>query len=148
MHKFSALLLASLVAAFVITAQADGPADNIPEKVRPVPPTGGKIPDEARAELLAGADRLAGEIVNLRGEFKAKSNVLALLPDIQIYEKAVRWAVQYDEMFSPSNEIAAARTLLADHLFGGRFTKRFLGSSGSDAFYKQISRIFGVRRVL
>ena len=112
MHKCSALLLTSLLAVFVITARADGPADNIPEKVRPVPPTGGKIPDEARAELLAGADKLAGEIVNLRGEFKGKSNVLALLPDIQIYEKAVRWAVQYDEMFSPSNEIAAARTLL------------------------------------
>ena len=116
MQHFSALLLTALVALSVVSARADGPADNVPEKVRPVPPPGGKIPDEARTELLAGAEKLAGEITNLRGEFKGKSNVLALLPDIQIYEKAVRWAVQYDEMFNPTNEIPAARTLLKQGL--------------------------------
>ena len=91
---------------------ADGPADNNPDKVKPVPPPGAKISDEARTELLNGADNLRGEIEKLRKDLKGKSNVLALLPDIQIFEKAVRWAVQYNEIFNPSNEVAAARSLL------------------------------------
>ena len=91
---------------------ADGPADNVIEKVRPVPPPGAKISPEVRAELLDGAGALNAEIEKLRGEFKGKSNALALLPDIQIFEKAVRWAVQYDEIFNPTNEVRDARLLL------------------------------------
>ncbi len=91
---------------------ADGPADNVVEKVRLVPPPGAKISREVRAELLDGAGALNAEIEKLRGEFKGKSNALALLPDIQIFEKAVRWAVQYDEIFNPTNEVRDARTLL------------------------------------
>ena len=91
---------------------ADGPADNVIEKVRPVPPLGAKLSPEVRAELLDGAGTLNTEIEKLRGEFKGKSNALALLPDIQIFEKAVRWAVQYDEIFNPTNEVRDARLLL------------------------------------
>src|SRR5687767_8610881 len=108
MRKFFSLL----VVLAALPALADGPADNIPEKVRPVPPPGVKISDEARAELPNGADKLSAEIEKLRGEFKDKSNSLALLPDIQIFEKAVRWAVQYHEIFNATNEVASARTLL------------------------------------
>src|SRR5688572_9363103 len=96
----------------VLPLFADGPADNVVEKVRPVPPLGAKISPEVRTELLDGASALSGEIEKLRTEFKGKSNTLALLPDIQIFEKAVRWAVQYDEIFNPTNEVAAARNLL------------------------------------
>ena len=96
----------------VLTGFADGPSDNVPEKVRPVPPPGVKISDEARTELIGGADNLRGEIEKLRGELKGKSSALTLLPDIQIFEKAVRWAVDYDEIFNPTNEVSAARTLL------------------------------------
>lgn len=96
----------------VLPLSADGPADNVVEKVRPVPPVGAKISPEARTELLEGANALQGEIEKLRSEFKGKSNTLSLLPDIQIFEKAVRWAVQYDEIFNPTNEVAAARNLL------------------------------------
>ena len=109
-------LISLWLAAFVIAAFADGPADNIPEKVRPVPPPGVKISDEVRSELLSGADKLGSEIEKLRAEFKGKSNTLALLPDIQIFEKAVRWAVQYDEIFNASNEVAAARIQLKQGL--------------------------------
>ena len=107
MHKTLLLLL-----CLALTARADGPADNVVEKVRPVPPPAAKIPDDVRNELLGGADALRGEIEKLRGELKGKSNALALLPDIQIFEKAVRWAVQYNEIFNPTNEVVAARNLL------------------------------------
>src|ERR1041384_5685747 len=101
-----------LLVATAFNSFADGPADNIPEKVRPVPPPGVKISDEVRNELLNGANQLSGEIEKSRGEFKGKSNTLALLPDIQIFEKAVRWAVQYYEIFNATNEVGAARTQL------------------------------------
>jgi pimeloyl-ACP methyl ester carboxylesterase len=105
-------LLSCFLAVLTFSAFADGPADNLPDKVRPVPPPGAEIPEPVRSELLDGAKALAIEIEKLRGELKGKSNALALLPDIQIFEKAVRWAVQYREMFNPTNEVAAARTLL------------------------------------
>src|SRR5436853_386976 len=76
-----------------------------------VPPPGINISADIRAELLGGAEKLSTEIENLRKDFQGKSNTLALLPDIQIFEKAVRWAVQYNEIFA-SNEIASARMLV------------------------------------
>ncbi len=105
-------LVSLLSIAATLSVLADGPADNIPEKVRPVPPPGAKISDDARMELMIGADKLSAEIEKMRGDFKGKASSLALLPDIQIFEKAVRWAVQYNEIFNPSNEVATARTLL------------------------------------
>ena len=105
-------LLSLLLVVAGFNSLADGPADNIPEKVRPVPPPGAKISDEVRTELLNGANQLGAEIEKLRGEMKGKSNALALLPDIQIFQKAVDWAVRYDEIFNPASEAAAARNLL------------------------------------
>src|ERR1044072_274288 len=70
-HLLSLILIAAAVNSF-----ADGPADNIPEKVRPVPPPGVKISDAARSELQKGAERLRREIDSLRGELKgSKSNL-------------------------------------------------------------------------
>ena len=100
------------MAALASPVFADGPADNIPEKVRPVPPPGAKISDSVRDELTSGADKLRIEIEKLRGELKSRPAALALLPDIEIFHKAVDWAVRYDEIFNPTNEVAAARLLL------------------------------------
>ena len=105
------------MAALGFRAFADGPADNIVEKVRPVPPPGVKLSDDVRNELSKGAAQLGDEIQNLRGELKGnKSNLQALLPDIQIFQKAVDWAVRYDEIFQATNEVRAARTLLSNGL--------------------------------
>src|SRR2546429_5545783 len=90
---------------------ADGPSDNLADKVRRIPPPGIKVPDTDRAELEAGVAELGGEIESLRGELKGKPALLDLLPDAQIYHKAVDWALSYDE-FNKSNEVQVARTLL------------------------------------
>jgi pimeloyl-ACP methyl ester carboxylesterase len=97
--------LLGLTASFA--ALADGPADNIPEKVRPTPPLGIAVPDADRAALQQGLDELGQAIDGLRGNAKAAP----LLPDVQIYQNAVRYALQYGEFFAP-NEIGKAKSLL------------------------------------
>ena len=94
-----------------ISARADGPADNKAETVRRVPPEGVQISPAAREELQAGADALAKELDSLRAALKAKPALLDLLPDAQIYHKAVDWALRHDEFYS-TNEVAVARDLL------------------------------------
>lgn len=94
------------------TLLADGPADNQADKVRPVPPPGVVIADTDRRELEAGVAELGREIDSAREAFQGKAPLLQLLPDVQIFHNAVRYALTYNEIFNPTNEVAAARTLL------------------------------------
>src|SRR5262245_61534921 len=91
--------LLSLAAFIAVPLLADGPGDNLPDNVRRVPPPGLKISPADRAELEAGAAALGKEIDALRTELKSKPALLDLLPDVQIYHKAVDWALRYDEFF-------------------------------------------------
>jgi pimeloyl-ACP methyl ester carboxylesterase len=105
--------LAPLIALLIAhAALADGPADNQVDKVRRVPPPGIKISDTDRAELGEGVAKLGKEIEALRTELKSKPALLELLPDVEIYHKAVDWALRYDEFFK-TNETRSARALLA-----------------------------------
>ncbi len=90
---------------------ADGPQDNIAEKVRPVPPTGIKLVEADRTELADGVLALGQEIDALRAALKGKPALLELLPDVQIYYNAVHYAFKYDEFFQ-KNQVAGARQLL------------------------------------
>jgi len=116
----STVALLFLAASFV---RADGPGDNVPEKVRPVPPPGVQISDADRAELQAGVDGLGKEIDELRTALKGKSALLDLLPDVQVYHNAVRYALAHDEFLgadktpaereqTATNQVAIARALL------------------------------------
>lgn len=87
---------------------ADGPADNIAEKVRPVPPPGIAIPEKDREELSKGVAKLGKEIEGLRRDLAAKPNLLALLPDVEIFHNAVRYALAHDEFYDVK-EIPVAR---------------------------------------
>lgn len=106
----NSLRLAALF-ALTLTAFADGPADNKADTVRPVPPPGVKIPEAAREELTAGAAALAKDIEALRSSLKGKPALLDLLPDVQIYHKAVDWAVRHDEFYN-TNQVNTARNFL------------------------------------
>jgi hypothetical protein len=107
------LLPAVLIVAS--TARGDGPADNIPEKVRRIPPPGAKIPKGDREELEAGVAVLGKAIDSLRGSLRGKPSQLELLPDVEIYHKAVDWALRYDEIFNVK-EVPTARMLLKQGL--------------------------------
>src|SRR5438876_1079022 len=105
------IFIAVLCCCLTPVTRADGPSDNLPDKVRPVPPPGIKISEADRAELEAGAAELGKEIESLRGELKSRRALVDLLPDVQIYHKAVDWALRYDEFYK-SNEVQVARGLL------------------------------------
>ena len=79
-------------------------------EVRPVPPPGVPVPAADRAELESGLARLGASIDQLR---KSGSDRAALAPDVEIYHKAVRFALQYNEFFKPE-DISRAKVLLQE----------------------------------
>ena len=84
---------------------------NSPESIRPVPPPGIAVLPNDRAELEAGIAELGREIDSLRAVLKDKPAMLALLPDVQIYYNAARYALTYNEFYKPE-EIRVAKAQL------------------------------------
>lgn len=99
----SALLILALV------LPADGERDNLPQDVRPIPPPGVAVPPADRTELEAGLRDLGAAI----GALPKTSDDLRA--DVEIYHKAVRWALQYNEVFDVK-EIPVAKKLIKDGL--------------------------------
>lgn len=105
------LLLTFLAAA----ALADGPKDNLPAAVRPIPPT-----DKAVAFPEADKPALLQELGELRAAIDAAAKAQAknprleeFLPDLEIFHKAVDWAQKYGEFFNKS-EFKTARELIVE----------------------------------
>lgn len=94
---------------------ADGPKDNLPDNVRPIPPKGVAVPDADLKELRAGLDELKKELDALPNALKGKPALLELVPDVEVYHKAVRYAVEYGEIFN-LKEVPVAKKLLAQGL--------------------------------
>ncbi len=110
----SPTLLTALTALFaVLSARADGPKDNIADQVRPIPPPGVAIPEPDRKALQEKITSLAGQIANLQTDLAKKPALLALLPDVEIFHKAVDWALRFDEFFKPQ-EVATANSILEE----------------------------------
>ncbi len=107
----AALTLLLLGSTADLAALADGQGDNRVDNVRPVPPPGVPVPDSDRAELEQGIAALGREIDDLRGLLKNKPAMLDLLPDVQIYHNAARYALANNEFFNP-REIGVAKDLL------------------------------------
>jgi hypothetical protein len=94
-----------------LSARADGPADNIPDKVRPVPPQGIQIAEEVRAELSIESAQLGADLNILREDLAKRPPLRSRWADVAIFQKAVDWAVRYNEVFK-TNEIVTAREQL------------------------------------
>ncbi len=107
-----ACLVTTMAIASVATALADGPVDNVAEKVRPVPPPGISVSPEDAARLKANLAKLDDQLAGLRIQLRESPELYAELPDVEIYAKAVRYALQYNEFFEP-REIGVADKLLA-----------------------------------
>lgn len=90
---------------------ADGPADNVADKVRRIPPAGVSIPEDARRELSDEVAKLGVALEAARTNLAKKADLLARLPDVAIFHKSVDWALRYDEFFR-TNEIQSAHLQL------------------------------------
>lgn len=103
-----------LLCVFALSAllHADGPGDNLPDKVRAVPPLGIALSDADRAQLQAGVEALGKDIEQLRQDLTGKPALLELLPDVQIFHNAVRYALTHHEFYT-QKEPATAHKLLA-----------------------------------
>ena len=74
-------------------------AANRPVPYRTAPPAGIVITAEDRERLQLGTARLEVEIESLRARSGSDARVRKLLPDVEIFHKAVDWALRYDEFF-------------------------------------------------
>ncbi len=73
-------------------------------EVRPVPPPGIAVPASDRTELEQGLRKLGDALHRLEQN--------PLFADVAIYHKAVRYALEYNEIFQET-ETARAKELLA-----------------------------------
>ena len=100
----------SLVPAGAAVTKPSGPKfQPNPHKLNP--PPGVVVPPEVRAELTAGVASLGKLIEALHVSLRNKPELLALLPDVQIYHNAVRYALE-DDIFTSTNQFNSARNLL------------------------------------
>src|SRR5687768_10862832 len=90
------LLAAAPLVALTLTAQ-----------IRPVPPPGVPVPDADKTQLAGGLKRLGAAIERLRTSGQHGE----LLPDVEIFYKAVDYALRYDEFFK-AEDIFRAKELL------------------------------------
>src|SRR4051812_17345681 len=102
----SVIFLVTFVLAAAAFAQ-NTPQLNPPKRI-PAPSL--TLTDVDRNELTTGIARLRADIDALSGRLAADPKLLALLPDVEIFHKAVDWALRYDEFMAPK-EIAFARHL-------------------------------------
>jgi acetyl esterase/lipase len=108
MNQLTALFLSVLLCtSAAIAAPTPSP------EVKQIPPPGIKVPDSERASLQAGVEELGKQIESLRQSLKDNPALLDLLPDVQIYHNAVRYALTYNEFYKPA-EIKGAHVLLKE----------------------------------
>lgn len=105
-----ALVVSTFLAA-IAPVRADGPADNDPTSARPVPPPGIVVPDEQRRELTDSLAKLSGLIARIND--CSDPQCAELLPDVEIYHRAVREALELGEFFA-EGDLPAAQDLLAE----------------------------------
>ncbi len=99
----------------VASLHADGPSDNVVDKVRPIPPKGIVVAEDDAIALKTGLMNLEREIRKLQVGLKDKPALLELLPDVQVYYNAVHYALTFQEFFNPK-EIGFAKNLLRQGL--------------------------------
>jgi hypothetical protein len=111
MTRVCALLTTLTILGMAVLAWGDGPQDNLPEAVRRIPKAGIDVSPETRAELERGLADLQAAIDRLEAKHDARTS--ELLPDVQVFAKAVHDALAYQEFFVPQ-ELAKARNLLRE----------------------------------
>ncbi len=109
-HRLTLLLCMAFTAASA-WCWADGPKDNLPDQVRAVPPVGIELSEEDRTALTEGLRKLNADIVRLKSRRDARTPLL--LPDVEIFARAIRDGLAHREFFSP-RDVANGKNVLAE----------------------------------
>lgn len=105
-------MLAALLALLAaVVARADGPRDNLPGEVRRIPQPGITVSLADREVLETGLGELQNAIDALKKS--QDSWIQDLIPDVQIYQKAVHDALKYEEFFD-RKDVPKAKGLLEE----------------------------------
>jgi len=114
LHSVLSLLIIAAVSLVVPgLSRADGPADNIPESVRRIPPAGIAVPADVRTRLQAGIAEIDTWLKAAASALKEQPDRLALIPDVEVYRKAVHDALTHAE-FQHEREFGWALALLEE----------------------------------
>lgn len=94
--------IAFMAAALLIVgiAHADGPQDNDPNNVRPVPAPGIPIPEKTYSELKKAVVDFRNEVADLRKSLATKPALLQFMPDVEIFANSAYYALRYNEFYS------------------------------------------------
>jgi dienelactone hydrolase len=111
--RLARLAALSLALAIPLSALAQAPVTAPPPPPKKIPAQGITLTDADRAELIAGAAALRIEIDTLARSLSGDARFLALLPDVEIFHKAVAWSLDDDTFYSPK-EVAFAKHLLTE----------------------------------
>ena len=103
------IVVLGLLMASCSPAWCDGPEDNQPDKVRRIPKLGVEVPAELAEEFEVSLTELRSKIDKL--ESSDDSNIRRLIPDVEIFYRAVHDALTYQEFFH-ERELQVARKLL------------------------------------
>lgn len=105
------LAISFLLGWLASSAWADGPKDNIPLNVRPIPKPGIDVPADRAKTLEMGLAALAEKLNGLKAGRDPKTR--DLVPDVEIYWKAVHDALTFNEFFG-LKELDVADELLRE----------------------------------
>ncbi|MCC6357087.1 MAG: hypothetical protein IT577_24645, partial [Verrucomicrobiae bacterium] len=106
--SFSPSVLFLFVSLSPFTAPAAEARSATPKQY---PPKGIEIPAAVRSDLEGGLAQLGREIDSLRSRLRTSPKMLELIPDIEVFHKAVAFTLA-DEMFHKPEEFGYAKDLL------------------------------------
>ena len=106
-----------VVVVFLLALATTAFAQTSPKQI---PPPGIELSQSDRAELTNGAFALRREIDTLTQELATQPGLRERLPDVEIFHKAVDWALRYNEFFSPKEVDFARKLLIEGHQRAGQ----------------------------
>lgn len=113
-NRLILLLICGALITLAPGAHGDGIQDNIPENVRRIPKPGVEVPAARATALRAALSSLQEKLDQLRA--MNEPSVTNLLPDLMIFERAVRCALDHDEFFDVKDPDKADALLVEGHL--------------------------------
>jgi hypothetical protein len=133
---------------FILTALLLGSATGFCQAsptVKQAPDAGVAIPEPDRQALISATAELAKDIETFRSQNLANAKAMELLPDVEIFEKAVDWALRYDEFMNVKQVESAKRALTegASRLLALKEGKMPWLESGGPVLRGYVSKIDG-----